>query len=49
MANWCNTVFIITDMAEGVPVFIFLISDNPVVGEGGDTSFNVQVSKYTAG
>jgi len=33
MANWCNTMVITTDMAEGVPVSISLISDNPVVGE----------------
>lgn len=34
MADWSNTTVITTDTAEGVPVFIFLISDNPVVGEG---------------
>jgi len=41
---------ITTDMAEGVPVFIFLFSDNSVVGEGWGYWFsNVQVNKYTAG
>jgi hypothetical protein len=36
---------ITTDMAEGMPVFIFLISDNSVVGEGWGYWFsNVQVN-----